>query len=107
VTWNCSPCTGRPAAEDRQGQRDEEPALGARFQARSIPLLVVLRDGREVDRIVGALPRPALEARLALCSPARPTDWPCDEPQLPATERNHEGGGRRLKRRRPRRCAAA
>jgi hypothetical protein len=26
---------------------------------------VVLRDGREVDRIVGALPRPALEQRLA------------------------------------------
>jgi thioredoxin 2 len=44
---------------------DEQPALGARFEARSIPLLVVLRDGREVDRIVGALPRPALEARLA------------------------------------------
>jgi thioredoxin 2 len=44
---------------------DEEPALGARFDARSIPLLVVLRDGGEVDRIVGALPRPALEARLA------------------------------------------
>ena len=44
---------------------DEEPALGARFDARSIPLLVVLDDGREVDRIVGALPRPALEVRLA------------------------------------------
>jgi thioredoxin 2 len=44
---------------------DEEPALGRRFGASSIPLLVVLRDGREVDRIVGALPRPALEARLA------------------------------------------
>jgi thioredoxin 2 len=44
---------------------DDEPALGARFGAQSIPLLVVLREGREVDRIVGALPRPALEARLA------------------------------------------
>jgi thioredoxin 2 len=44
---------------------DEEPALGARFEARSIPLLVVLRDGQEIDRIVGALPRAALEARLA------------------------------------------
>jgi thioredoxin 2 len=44
---------------------DDEPALGARFDARSIPLLVVLRDGQEVDRIVGALPRAALEARLA------------------------------------------
>ena len=44
---------------------DEEPALGAHFDARSIPLLIVLRDGREVDRIVGALPRAAIEARLA------------------------------------------
>jgi thioredoxin 2 len=43
---------------------DEEPALGARFGAHSIPLLVVLKDGQEVDRIVGALPRAALEARL-------------------------------------------
>src|SRR4051794_34006637 len=44
---------------------DEQPALGARFGARSIPLLVVLRGGQEVDRIVGALPARALEARLA------------------------------------------
>ncbi len=44
---------------------DDEPALGARFDARSIPLLIAMRDGREVDRIVGALPRSALEARLA------------------------------------------
>ena len=44
---------------------DDEPALAARFDARSIPLLVVLDRGREVERIVGALPRPALEARLA------------------------------------------
>jgi thioredoxin 2 len=44
---------------------DDEPALGARFDARSIPLLVVLRDGQVIDRIVGALPRAALEARLA------------------------------------------
>ena len=44
---------------------DRNLDLAARFGAQSIPLLVVLRDGREVDRIVGALPRPALEARLA------------------------------------------
>lgn len=44
---------------------DDEPALAARFDARSIPLLVVLRDGREIDRIVGAVPRTALEARLS------------------------------------------
>jgi thioredoxin-like negative regulator of GroEL len=33
---------------------DEESALAARFDARSIPPLVVLREGGEVDRIVGA-----------------------------------------------------
>ena len=43
---------------------DAHPALGARFGARSIPLLVLIRDGQEVDRIVGALPRAALEQRL-------------------------------------------
>ena len=33
---------------------DAVPALAARFDARSIPLLVVLREGHEVDRITGA-----------------------------------------------------
>jgi thioredoxin 2 len=44
---------------------DANPALGARFGAQSIPLLVVIQDGEEVDRVVGALPRAALEQRLA------------------------------------------
>ena len=43
---------------------DENPALSARFGASSIPTLVVLRDGRVVDRIVGALPKPDLTVRL-------------------------------------------
>lgn len=43
---------------------DANPSLAARFGAQSIPLLVVMRDGAEVDRIVGALPRAALEQRL-------------------------------------------
>jgi thioredoxin-like negative regulator of GroEL len=44
---------------------DANPALAVQYSAKSIPLLVVMRDGREVDRIVGALPRAALEQRLA------------------------------------------
>ena len=44
---------------------DANPALAARFGAQSIPLLVALSEGREVDRVVGALPGHALEARLA------------------------------------------
>jgi thioredoxin 2 len=43
---------------------DANPDLAARFGAQSIPLLVALRQGREVDRIVGALPRAVLERRL-------------------------------------------
>ena len=44
---------------------DAAPQLAARWQAMSIPLLVVIRDGRELDRIVGALPKPQLQQRLA------------------------------------------
>jgi thioredoxin 2 len=44
---------------------DANPSLATRFRAQSIPLLVVLRDGSEVDRIVGAVPAAALEQRLA------------------------------------------
>ena len=43
---------------------DDEPELSARFHVRSVPLLVVMHHGRELDRIVGARPRRALEARL-------------------------------------------
>ena len=44
---------------------DANPHLAAQAGAQSIPLLVVMRAGQETDRIVGALPRQALEQRLA------------------------------------------
>jgi thioredoxin 2 len=43
---------------------DENPALSQRFDARSIPTMVVIKGGQPVDRIVGALPKPDLTARL-------------------------------------------
>jgi thioredoxin 2 len=47
---------------------DEAPDLSARYQVQGIPLLVVLRDGQEVDRLVGAPPpeqlRQWIEAHL-------------------------------------------
>lgn len=43
---------------------DAEQGLAARWQAMSIPLLVLVKDGREVDRIVGALPSAELERRV-------------------------------------------
>jgi thioredoxin 2 len=43
---------------------DENPATAARFNARSIPTLLVLKSGREVDRIVGAQPKSEIARRL-------------------------------------------
>jgi thioredoxin 2 len=43
---------------------DENPGLAQRFDARSIPTLLVIREGRVVDRIVGALPKLDLTIRL-------------------------------------------
>jgi thioredoxin 2 len=43
---------------------DENQGLAIRYDARSIPTMLVLRDGQVVDRIVGALSKPDLVARL-------------------------------------------
>jgi thioredoxin-like negative regulator of GroEL len=42
---------------------DENPQLAAHFQAMSIPLLVIMRDRREIDRVVGAVPKPQVVER--------------------------------------------
>ena len=39
---------------------DEAPAISGRFQVRGIPLLVMIRNGSEVGRLVGAVPRAQL-----------------------------------------------
>jgi thioredoxin 2 len=44
---------------------DTEPAIAARYGVQSIPLLLLIRDGREVDRFAGAAPRRRIEAWLA------------------------------------------
>jgi thioredoxin 2 len=43
---------------------DENPHTAGRFDIRSIPTMLVMRQGREIDRIVGALPKEAIRARL-------------------------------------------
>jgi thioredoxin-like negative regulator of GroEL len=43
---------------------DENPATASRFNVRSIPTLLVMRDGREVDRIVGVQPKTEIARRL-------------------------------------------
>ena len=54
---------------------DDNEGLAIRFDAMSIPTMVVLRDGQTVDRIVGAAPQPVLWARLEphLKPPKAPT----------------------------------
>jgi thioredoxin 2 len=43
---------------------DEAPSVAARFDAMSIPTLLVLSGGKPIDRIVGALPAPQLGIRV-------------------------------------------
>jgi len=43
---------------------DENPVTAARFNVRSIPTLLVLKAGREIDRIVGVQPKAAIVRRL-------------------------------------------
>jgi thioredoxin 2 len=73
----CGPCRTVSPLVERLGEEhaghlkvvklnvDEAPALAARYQVQGIPLLVVIRDGSEVDRLVGAAPLPRLQAWLA------------------------------------------
>jgi thioredoxin-like negative regulator of GroEL len=44
---------------------DDNPGTAARFDLRSIPTLLVLKDGREVDRLVGVQPKQEIARRLA------------------------------------------
>ncbi|PPG28658.1 thioredoxin [Pseudoclavibacter sp. RFBG4] len=43
---------------------DENPRMAAKYGIRSIPAMMVFSDGEIVNSIVGAMPKPALEAQL-------------------------------------------
>lgn len=70
ATW-CGPCqqfaptfaaaAAQLAPQVRLGKvdTDAEPALSQRFNIRSIPTLILFRDGREVTRVAGAMPQSA------------------------------------------------
>jgi thioredoxin 2 len=72
----CAPCrmiapTLEAVAQEMAGRLrvaklnvDENPATADRLGVHGIPTLVVFKDGQEVDRIVGALPKNALMRRL-------------------------------------------
>jgi thioredoxin 2 len=68
----CGPCRMVSPVVERVGREqaghlkvvklniDEAPAISERYGVRGIPLLVLFRDGSEVDRLVGAVPYPQL-----------------------------------------------
>ncbi|HEX5357871.1 MAG TPA: thioredoxin TrxC [Aquabacterium sp.] len=73
----CGPCkmfapvfaqmAGTYASRVRFAKVDTEadPSLGARYNIRSIPTLALFSQGRELDRVSGALPPAQLQAWLA------------------------------------------
>jgi thioredoxin 2 len=72
----CAPCAAlAPALEELARElagrllvvkvdTETAPTIAARFQVQAIPTLIILRSGLEVDRVTGALPLPALRARV-------------------------------------------
>lgn len=44
---------------------DDNPATASRFGVQGIPTLLVIRNGREIDRIVGVAPKAELARRVA------------------------------------------
>jgi len=47
---------------------DENPQTAARFQIASIPTMLIFKDGRLIDRIIGAQPKQAIAERLRLAT---------------------------------------
>ncbi|MEN3184038.1 MAG: thioredoxin [Atribacterota bacterium] len=43
---------------------DDAPSLAMRYGVHAIPTLILFRDGQEIERVVGYVPKKALEERL-------------------------------------------
>ncbi len=51
---------------------DENPETAQRFGVMAIPTLLVMKEGKEVDRVVGMLPKNQLEAKVITYAVGRP-----------------------------------
>ena len=73
AAW-CPPCRAIAPSVDAVGERyagrlrvaacdvDKSPQLAAAYEIRSLPTLLLFKDGRVVGQIVGAVPRAKIEA---------------------------------------------
>lgn len=43
---------------------DAEPAIAAKYNIMSIPTMVLFKDGKEVTRLMGAMPKAAIKQRI-------------------------------------------
>jgi thioredoxin 1 len=43
---------------------DENPQTATRFGIMSIPTMLIMMNGKEIDRIIGALPKHSIEERI-------------------------------------------
>ena len=79
ATW-CGPCRiiapvmDQLAAESQGNYRiaklnvDENPLTASQYQIASIPTMLIFKDGKLIDRLVGVQPKPAIAERLRLAS---------------------------------------
>jgi thioredoxin 1 len=75
AAW-CGPCRMiAPIVEQLAGEYDGQVKVGkldvdanqriaARFGIRSIPSILFFKDGKHIDTVVGAVPKPALEQKI-------------------------------------------
>jgi thioredoxin 1 len=62
-------------AEESHGQYriaklnvDENPQTASRFQIASIPTMLIFKDGKLIDRLIGAQPKQTIAERLRVAS---------------------------------------
>lgn len=71
----CGPCRMQSPAVEQLAEEgyqvgkvnvDEQPALAAEYRVMNIPTLIIFRDGKEADRMVGVQSKAELAKRLEL-----------------------------------------